>query len=143
MTSEDLSKLQADYFNQLAGKPLAFQAKATDDVAEAVAEKAGLVVFVLPWDESEEAIDAVGSCREELVTSVVVNAAIEGNFTRLTGLRFSKWLRLQLAGTAFALEDTDGEFVWEINDMITYYDKPALKRKQFLQLFRPVFYNFA
>lgn len=138
MNADELAELVATYVDALASPPIVFNATVPATAASVEAETADWKVFVLPYGESEEALDRGDMCREELTCSVVINGPVNGVTTKQNGLELSKFLRTSLRETEFS------GFRWESNEVATVYDFDALKTKsQFLSLFRATYFQFA
>lgn len=137
MTSNDLADYIVAHLNLLDDPIIEFQAVNPETVAEASKEIADFQVFVMPFEETEEAIDRADTCREERVVSVVVNGPI-GQVTKSIALQFAEQLRLSLRETEF-----EG-YRWQGNETVSVLDAEALKSKnQFLHLFRATYFTFA
>ena len=133
MTTEELAELMAECFNELEDSPRPYQAVSSDDISEAHAERNDLQVFVIPYGESEEAFDRGDACREELTCSVVVN----GPVTREEGVELSRFLR-------YGLRETElGGYRWQDNETVSLWDSEALRKGQFLGLFRATYFDYA
>jgi hypothetical protein len=138
VTVEDTAAIVAEYFNQLADKPLEYEAAVPGEIGSANAKADTWKLFCIPFAEREEAIDRGDMCREEHVVRMIINGPIEGNTTRNTGLQLAKFLR-------FSLRETEmGGFRWDSNEVQSPYDSDVLKTKnQFLSAFDATFYRFA
>lgn len=138
MTSDELCDLLVTHFNGLTDSPIEFQAEHPETVAESYAEIDNWRVFILPFEELEEPIDLGNeTCREEITPSVVINGPIDDQTTKNDGLALQKFLRESLKGVELS------GLLWAGNEVPTVCDTEALKKRQFLSVFRPTFYEFA